>query len=51
MENADKPDFTRGVPASQVPDGGMIQGLAGGEDLVLARRGDEIFAAGATCTY
>lgn len=51
MENPDKPDFTTGISASQLPDGGMIQGTANGEDVVLARHGDDWFAVGASCTH
>ena len=51
MENADKLDFAKGIPASQLPDAGMIQGQAGGEDIVLARHGEEFFAVGASCTH
>jgi len=29
----------------------MIAGQADGEELVLARRGDEFFASGADCTH
>lgn len=51
MEDADKLDFAKGILASQLSDGGMIQGRAGGEDVVLARHGDEFFAFGANCTH
>ena len=45
------PDLTRGVDASQVADGAMIVGHVGGDAVLLARSGDEIFAVGATCTH
>jgi apoptosis-inducing factor 3 len=51
MEDADKLDFAKGIPAGQVPDGGMLAGQAGGEDVVLARHGDEFFAVGASCPH
>ena len=51
MENAEKLDFSKGVLINQISDRGMIQGQAGGEDVVLARRGDEFFAVGANCTH
>jgi hypothetical protein len=47
MENSVKLDFAAGIAASQLPDGGLIQGAVNGEDVVLARRGDEFFAVGA----
>ena len=43
------PDLAAGV--ADLPDGGMIAGHAGGEPVVLVRRGGEIFAIGATCTH
>src|ERR1700688_1308227 len=46
-----KPDFRNGFPISDLGDGSMISGHADGEELVLARRGDEVFAIGAHCTH
>ena len=43
MENSAKPDLKTGFPLDNLPDGGMILGQADGEDVVLARRGDELF--------
>jgi NADPH-dependent 2,4-dienoyl-CoA reductase/sulfur reductase-like enzyme/nitrite reductase/ring-hydroxylating ferredoxin subunit len=51
MDAAEKADFCAGIPASRLADGGMLQGTVGGEDVVLARRGDEFFAVGASCTH
>src|SRR3954470_14889715 len=45
------PDFAAGIPASDLADGAMLLGHAEGEAVLLARRGDEIFAIGATCTH
>src|SRR5215475_721730 len=46
------PDFEKkGIPVSDVADGGMVQGHAGGEAVLVARRGSELFAIGATCTH
>jgi apoptosis-inducing factor 3 len=47
----DKPDLTNGIPEGDLADGGMIVGQVGDEALLLARRGREIFAIGATCTH
>jgi NADPH-dependent 2,4-dienoyl-CoA reductase/sulfur reductase-like enzyme/nitrite reductase/ring-hydroxylating ferredoxin subunit len=44
-------DFTKGVQASSIPDGGMISGRVGEDDVVLARRGNRFFAVGAYCTH
>jgi NADPH-dependent 2,4-dienoyl-CoA reductase/sulfur reductase-like enzyme/nitrite reductase/ring-hydroxylating ferredoxin subunit len=45
------PDLSQGVAAGDVPDGGMLAGHSGGEAVLLARQGQEIFAIGATCTH
>jgi NADPH-dependent 2,4-dienoyl-CoA reductase/sulfur reductase-like enzyme/nitrite reductase/ring-hydroxylating ferredoxin subunit len=45
------PDLAEGVPASSIPDGGMLVGHAQGQAVLLARRGGEIFAISATCTH
>jgi apoptosis-inducing factor 3 len=45
------PDLTRGVPISDVADGGMVGGHVGDDAVLLARRGDELFAIGATCSH
>jgi NADPH-dependent 2,4-dienoyl-CoA reductase/sulfur reductase-like enzyme/nitrite reductase/ring-hydroxylating ferredoxin subunit len=45
------PDLRQGVSLDQISDGGMLLGHADGEAVLLARRGDECFALGATCTH
>ncbi|HEX2189393.1 MAG TPA: FAD-dependent oxidoreductase [Longimicrobiaceae bacterium] len=45
------PDLTRGVPVRELEDGGVLLGHAGGEPVLLARRSDEVWAIGATCTH
>ena len=45
-----KPDFRNGFPIRDLGDGSKISGQADGEELVLARRGDEFFAIGAAAT-
>src|SRR5437763_3075641 len=45
------PDLAAGVPASTIPDGGMLVGHAQGQAVLLSRRGDEIFAIGAHCDH
>src|SRR5215467_5367775 len=45
------PDLTRGVPLADVADGGMVGGHVGDDAVLLARRGDELFAIGATCSH
>jgi len=51
MDKTAKLDLRMGVPFADVPDGGMIVGRAGDEDVVLIRCGEEIFAVGAYCTH
>ena len=45
------PDLTQGVELSTIPDGTMLLGHALGEPVLLAQRGDEVFAIGAICTH
>src|SRR5262249_28133708 len=45
------PDFETGVEIEKVYDGGMLLGHAFGEAVLIARRGDQLFAIGATCTH
>lgn len=45
------PDLTRGVSVDDLQDGHMLVGHAGEEGVLLARRGDEFFAIGATCSH
>ena len=44
-------DFSRGVPPGEIADGGMLLGQVAGEAVLLARRGQELFAIGAECTH
>src|SRR5688572_7341557 len=45
------PDLSLGIPATDLADGAMLLGHANGDAVLLARRGDEVFAIGATCTH
>jgi NADPH-dependent 2,4-dienoyl-CoA reductase/sulfur reductase-like enzyme/nitrite reductase/ring-hydroxylating ferredoxin subunit len=45
------PDLTRGVAAREIPDGGMLLGRVGDDEVVLARSGDRFYAIGAHCTH
>lgn len=51
MSATGKRDFTRGVGFSEVPDGGSVSGTVGDDEVILVRRGDEVFAVGAYCTH
>jgi NADPH-dependent 2,4-dienoyl-CoA reductase/sulfur reductase-like enzyme/aryl-alcohol dehydrogenase-like predicted oxidoreductase/nitrite reductase/ring-hydroxylating ferredoxin subunit len=45
------PDLTQGVDAGALREGAILLGHALGEPVLLARRGDEVFAIGAKCTH
>jgi apoptosis-inducing factor 3 len=45
------PDFEKGFNIDDVADGKMLLGHAFGEAVLVARRGNELFAIGATCTH
>jgi len=45
------PDFEKGFNVDDVADRKMLLGHAFGEAVLLARRGNEFFAIGATCTH
>jgi len=45
------PDLTQGVPLSDIADGGMLLGHVGGDEVLLARRGGEVFAVSAHCSH
>ena len=48
---ASDPDFTLGIPLDQLADGQMLAGHVGEDAVLLARRGDDYFAIGATCSH
>ena len=45
------PDLAMGVATDTLADGKMLAGHVGDEAVLLARRGSEFFAVGATCTH
>jgi apoptosis-inducing factor 3 len=45
------PDLGAGIPESTLADGSMLAGHVGEESVLIARRGDELFAIGATCSH
>ena len=51
QEELKGPDLSSGIPLTDLADGAMLLGHAEGESVLLARRGDEIFAIGATCSH
>src|SRR5262245_54622057 len=51
MEKAAVSGFSQGLTLDRLPGGAMLEGKVQGEAVVLARRGEEIFAVGAACTH
>jgi len=51
MDNSEGPDFGSGVDVRALSDGAMLRGKFGGEDVIVARRGNEFFAVGANCSH
>jgi len=45
------PDLTQGIARDELPDGEMLVGHVGDEQVLLVRRGSEVFAVGAQCTH
>ena len=45
------PDLTQGVALSSLAEGEMMLGHAHGEQLILTRSGQEVFAVGAVCSH
>jgi len=45
------PDLARGIKLTQLPDGEKLVGRLGDEEVLLVRRGKEVFAISAFCTH
>jgi len=45
------PDFTTGVPAHSLTDGVPLLGHVDDDQVILVRRGNDVFAIGATCSH
>jgi NADPH-dependent 2,4-dienoyl-CoA reductase/sulfur reductase-like enzyme/nitrite reductase/ring-hydroxylating ferredoxin subunit len=45
------PDLVQGIASADLADGGKLVGHVGGDEVLLVRRGTEIFAVGAHCTH
>jgi nitrite reductase/ring-hydroxylating ferredoxin subunit len=48
---ANNPDLKSGIPETDLADEAMLVGQVGEDAVLLARRGTEVFAIGATCTH
>jgi NADPH-dependent 2,4-dienoyl-CoA reductase/sulfur reductase-like enzyme/nitrite reductase/ring-hydroxylating ferredoxin subunit len=45
------PDLSKGLALTELPDGGKLIGHVGDEEVLLVRRGSEVFAVGAQCQH
>src|SRR5262249_26283154 len=45
------PDLEQGIALAELADGGTLLGHVGDEEVLLVRRGSEVFAVGAHCTH
>jgi apoptosis-inducing factor 3 len=45
------PDLTQGITLAELADGGKLVGHVGDEEILLVRRGNEIFAVSAHCSH
>lgn len=51
MTDSIQPDLTTGVPFDRIADGAILPGQIDGQDALLLRRGDALYAIGAQCTH
>ncbi len=49
--NTPPPDFKMGIPFNDLPDGKIVSGTVDEDEVIVLRRGEEIFALGAHCTH
>src|SRR5689334_19760039 len=45
------PDLAAGIPLGELHDGAIVTGRVEGEDAILVRSGDALYAIGAHCTH
>ena len=50
-ESQNGPDLVDGIALVDLPDGGKLIGHCGDEQVLLVRRGTEVFAVSPTCTH
>jgi NADPH-dependent 2,4-dienoyl-CoA reductase/sulfur reductase-like enzyme/nitrite reductase/ring-hydroxylating ferredoxin subunit len=51
QSDAPGPDLAKGISINEVPDGHLLLGHVDKDPVLLARRGDEVFAIDATCSH
>jgi len=47
MNDREKPELRNGVPLASISDQGKLLGMVDGEEVLVVRRGGEVFAVGA----
>ena len=50
-QNLEGPDLTAGIPMDSLADGVPLRGHVGGEAVIVVRRGEDVYAIGATCSH
>src|SRR5882757_1830542 len=45
------PDLTKGMAVREIPEGGLLLGRVGDDEVVLVRSADRFYAIGAHCTH
>src|SRR5919204_5155012 len=50
-QNLEGPDLTAGIPMDSLADGVPLRGHVDGEAVIVVRRGDDVYAVGATCSH
>ncbi|MFH6785308.1 MULTISPECIES: apoptosis inducing factor family protein [Methylobacterium] len=50
-DSEQKPDFARGIPVADLPEGAMLEGVLGEDKVLLLRRDGRVRAIGARCTH
>jgi apoptosis-inducing factor 3 len=50
-QNLEGPDFSAGIPWDSLADGVPRRGHVGGEAVIVVRRGENVYAIGATCSH
>src|ERR1700722_14382404 len=51
QDKAIGPDLVQGIASEELAEGGKLVGHAGDEQVLLVRRGADVFAVGAQCTH
>ncbi|MGO9134014.1 MAG: FAD-dependent oxidoreductase [Methylovirgula sp.] len=51
LKEQEKPELSRGVASSKLPEGGMITGHVGEDDVLIVRQNGKLYAIGATCSH